>query len=185
MTLAEATSARRGRMRLGLVVAVIACVVDQAFKLWMLFQVGMVEGDRIAFLPMLDLVMVWNYGVSYGLFQQESAAGQWALVAFKVVAVAALLWWLARIETRIGAIGLGLIIGGAIGNGIDRAAYGAVADFFYFHVGSFDWYVFNLADVAIVAGVAFLLYEAFLGKGPPAHGMHDATDGTRGVDRHG
>lgn len=169
MTPATTDPAQRRRLSLGLTVAAVVCVLDQAFKLWMLFVVGMTEGERLAFLPMLDLVMVWNYGVSYGLFQQESAAGQWALVAFKVVAVAALLWWLARIETRIGAVGLGLIIGGAIGNGIDRVAYGAVADFFYFHVGSFDWYVFNLADVAIVAGVAFLLYEAFLGKGPPAH----------------
>jgi signal peptidase II len=179
------STTHRLNLRLGLAAATVVCAIDQAFKLWMLFVVGMVEGDRLDFLPTLDLVMVWNYGISYGLFQQDTALGQWALVAFKVVAIAALGYWLSRIETRLGALALGLIIGGAIGNGIDRVAYGAVADFFYFHVGTFSWYVFNLADVAIVAGVALLLYEALLAKGPPAHGTHDATDGSGVDDRRG
>ena len=76
--------------------------------------------------------------------------------------------WLARTPSRLGAVAIGLIIGGAVGNAIDRSVYGAVADFFHFHVGRFSWYVFNVADVGIVAGVALLLYEALLGKGRPS-----------------
>ena len=168
------TGVRSRLLPLGLAVAVLAAAIDQAHKAWMLFSFDIAAKQPVAFLPTLDLVLVWNYGISYGLFQQETAFGQWALVAFKVIAVGLLFAWLTRIETRVGATALGLIIGGAIGNGIDRVIYGAVADFFYFHVGSFNWYVFNLADVAIVAGVALLLYEALLGKGRPDHGMSNA-----------
>ena len=90
-----------------------------------------------------------------------------ALMAVKVLAVVALAIWMARSHTLLATIALGLIIGGAIGNGIDRLAYGAVVDFALFHVeiggNTYNWYVFNLADVAIVAGVAALLYDSFLG----------------------
>jgi signal peptidase II len=112
-------------------------------------------------------VLTWNKGISYGLFPQEGPFGQWALLALKAIA-AVLLWiWLARATSRLTAVSLGLIIGGAIGNAIDRLAYGAVADFLLFHITTqsfdFNWYVFNLADVAIVAGVAGLLYETLVG----------------------
>ena len=111
--------------------------------------------------------MTWNRGISYGWFQQEGPFGQWALLALKAVAVALLWIWLSRAGSRLAALSLGLIIGGAVGNGIDRLAYGAVADFVLLHIEtaswSFNWYVFNLADVAIVAGVAGLLYESLLG----------------------
>jgi signal peptidase II len=149
----------------GLAVAVASCVVDQIHKVWALFHFDIASRQPVALAPFLDMILVWNRGVSYGLFQQDSAAGQWALVAFKLAAVALLWVWLRRTHSRIGALAIGLIIGGAVGNAIDRALYGAVADFFYFHVGSFSWYVFNVADVWIVAGVALLLYEALLGKG--------------------
>ncbi len=112
--------------------------------------------------------MTWNTGISYGLFQQEGPLGQWILLAVKVIAVALLLVWLTRAGTQTAAVSLGLIIGGAIGNGIDRLAYGAVADFVLFHVTtsgwSLNWYVFNLADAAIVAGVAGLLYDSLHGE---------------------
>ena len=119
--------------------------------------------------PFLDLVLTWNKGISYGLFPQEGPFGQWALLALKAIA-AVLLWiWLARATSRLTAVSLGLIIGGAIGNAIDRLAYGAVADFLLFHITTqsfdFNWYVFNLADVAIVGGVAGLLYETLVGPG--------------------
>jgi signal peptidase II len=95
--------------------------------------------------------------------------GQWALLALKAIAVILLWIWLARTSSRLTALSLGLIIGGAIGNAIDRFAYGAVADFVLFHLTtasfSFKWYVFNLADVAIVAGVVGLLYETLLDRG--------------------
>ena len=113
---------------------------------------------------------VRNHLVSYGLFQQEGGAGQWALFGLKVVAVAVLWVWLARVQSRLTALALGLIIGGAIGNGIDRLAYGAVADFVLLYLETatwrFNWYVFNLADVAIVAGVAVLMYESLLARSP-------------------
>jgi signal peptidase II len=118
-------------------------------------------------MPYVDLVLIWNTGISYGWFQQEGPFGQWALLALKAIAVALLWIWLARAGTRLSALALGLIIGGAAGNAIDRYAYGAVADFVLLHVETatwrFQWYVFNLADVAIVAGVLILLYESLRG----------------------
>jgi signal peptidase II len=141
-------------------------VIDQASKLWLLFVYDIAERGAVELTPFFDLVLLWNKGISYGWFQQESALGQWILLGLKVVAVVLLWIWLAR-ATRWSAVSLGLIIGGAIGNAIDRLAYGAVADFAHFHITtaswSFSWYVFNLADVAIVVGVAGLLYESLCG----------------------
>ena len=121
----------------------------------------------VSITPFFDLVLTWNKGISYGWFQAETVLAQTALLAIKLVAVAALTIWLWHAQTRIAALGLGLIIGGAIGNGIDSLAYGAVADFAFFHLqwgaSRFDWYVFNIADVAIVAGVIGLLYDSVLG----------------------
>jgi signal peptidase II len=149
---------------LGLAVALLACLADQALKLWLIFVFELGRRGFVPVLPTIDFVLTWNKGISYGLFQQNSDLGQWALVAFKVAAVVALWVWLARVGSRLTAVALGLIIGGALGNVIDRLAYGAVADFVLFHIETatwqFRWYVFNLADAAIVAGVALLLYEA-------------------------
>ena len=109
----------------------------------------------------------WNTGISYGWFQQEAGFGQWALLSLKTIAVMLLWIWLARAGSRASALALGLIMGGAIGNAMNRVAYGAVADFVLLRVETatwrFNWYVFNLADVAIVAGVAVLLLEIHLG----------------------
>jgi signal peptidase II len=152
---------------LGLAVAVAAAAIDQAIKLWLIFVTDLGARGMIELSRFLDLVLTWNTGISYGLFPQEGPLGQWALLALKAIA-AVLLWiWLARASSRLTAVALGLIIGGAIGNAIDRLAYGAVADFILFHITTesidFKWYVFNLADVAIVAGVIGLLYETLLG----------------------
>jgi signal peptidase II len=152
----------------GLAVAVIACVFDQAIKLWLLFAFDLATKGRVALAPFVDLVLTWNTGISYGWFQQDGASGQWLLLAFKAAAVALLWIWLARVSSRLSALAIGLIIGGAVGNAIDRLAYGAVADFVLLHIETagwrFHWYVFNLADVAIVAGVAVLLYESLWGE---------------------
>jgi signal peptidase II len=152
---------------LGLAVALAAAAIDQAIKLWLIFVTELGARGVVGLTPFLDLVLTWNTGISYGLFPQEGPLGQWALLALKAIA-AVLLWiWLARASSRLTAVALGLIIGGAIGNAIDRLAYGAVADFVLLHVTTeslnFKWYVFNLADVAIVAGVAGLLYETLWG----------------------
>lgn len=144
-----------------LTVALICLVLDQASKLWIVFGADLTENGPIRLLPVLDLVLVWNRGISYGLFQQDSDLGRWLLAGFTIAATVALWIWSGRVPSKLPALALALIIGGAIGNGIDRIVYGAVVDFVYFHIGSFSWYVFNLADVWIVAGVAGLLYDSF------------------------
>src|ERR1700731_2749326 len=154
---------------LGLAVAAATGLADQGSKFWLLSDFDLSERFRVAVTPFVDFVLTWNTGISYGLFPQEGPLGQWALLALKAIA-AVLLWiWLARATSRLTAVALGLIIGGAVGNAIDRVAYGAVADFVLLHATTetfdFKWYVFNIADVAIVVGVAVLLYETLVGTG--------------------
>ena len=157
--------------RLGLVAALVAGVADQALKLWLLFGFDLANRGLVRLTPFLDIVLAWNTGISYGLFPQDTDFGRYVLLALKLAAVVALWVWLALAESRLTAVALGLIIGGALGNAVDRLAYGAVADFVLFHITTpsfnFNWYVFNLADAAIVAGVAGLLYESFFGVRAP------------------
>jgi signal peptidase II len=152
--------------RFGLAIAAVAAILDQASKIYLLFVFDLAARGPVHIAPFLDIILARNTGISYGLFQSQGPVGQWVLLAFKVAAVLLLWFWLARAKDRLSALSLGLIIGGAIGNAIDRLAYGWVADFVFFHVSTanwrFDWYVFNLADVAIVAGVAGLLYESLV-----------------------
>lgn len=150
-------------MRLGIAIAIIVLLLDQLSKLALL-NIADIESGGYRLAPFLDIVLVWNRGISYGLFQQDSATGRWGLAAITIVAVVALSIWLRRARGPLVGTALGLVIGGAIGNGIDRIAYGAVVDFVHFHVGSFSWYVFNVADVAIVAGAAGLLLDALIGS---------------------
>ncbi|MGZ5872426.1 MAG: signal peptidase II [Bradyrhizobium sp.] len=160
-------SLRSSHLRPGIIAAVVVLALDQASKLWLLrvFDIGRRGAVKLA--PFLDLVLAWNPGISFGWFQNDSPAAQIILMLIKAAAVLVLAIWMARSRTLVATIALGLIIGGAVGNGIDRLAYGAVVDFALFHVqiggNTFNWYVFNLADVAIVAGVAALLYDSFLG----------------------
>ena len=151
----------------GVIAAIVTLALDQASKLWLLYVFDIGHRGTVKVTPFFDLVLAWNIGISFGWFQNDSEAAQIALMVIKAVAVIALAIWMARSRTVMATVALGLIIGGAIGNAIDRAAYGAVVDFALFHLQiggkSFNWYVFNLADVAIVAGVAALLYDSFLG----------------------
>ncbi|PLX34498.1 MAG: signal peptidase II [Hyphomicrobiales bacterium] len=149
--------------------ALIACGLDQAHKYWMIHVFDMPHRGLVRLTPFFDLIMVWNRGISYGLFQQHSAFGQTVLIVISVVTVLALLVWIAQLSRRWAALSLGLIIGGAMGNAIDRMVYGAVADFFSLHAYGYHWYVFNLADMAIVAGVALLMYETFMGRDGDGH----------------
>src|SRR5207253_279307 len=107
-----------------------------------------------------DLVMAWNKGVSYGLFQAESPAGRLILIIFALGVVLGLGLWLAKVLHPISALALGLIIGGAVGNVFDRLVYSAVADFFSFHAFGFYWYIFNVADIWIVLGVGLIILES-------------------------
>ena len=158
---------RTSHLRPGVIAALAVLVLDQASKLWLLFVFDIARRGAVQVTPFFDLVLAWNVGISFGWFQSDSPLTQIALMAIKAVAVIVLAIWMARSRTLLATIALGLIIGGAIGNAIDRFAYGAVVDFALFHVQiggkTFSWYVFNLADVAIGAGVAALLYDSFLG----------------------
>jgi signal peptidase II len=148
--------------RLGASLALATLAIDQATKLWLLFGYDLPLREPVTLAPVLDLMVVWNRGISYGLFQQNSEGGRWALVGVSIVAAVALSVWMARTPSRFLAAALALLVGGAIGNAIDRIVYGAVFDFIHFHVGTWSWYVFNVADAAIVAGVVGLLYDGFV-----------------------
>jgi signal peptidase II len=154
-------------LRAGIIAAIVVLALDQASKLWLLYVFDIAHRGAVRLTPFLDLVLAWNVGISFGWFQSDSPMTQITLMIVKAVAVIVLAVWMARSRTLLATIALGLIIGGAIGNAIDRFAYGAVVDFALFHLqiagNTYNWYVFNLADVAIVAGVAALLYDSFLG----------------------
>jgi signal peptidase II len=154
-------------LRSGIIAGLVTLVLDQASKLWLLYVLDIGQRGTVRVTPFFDLVLAWNIGISFGWLQNDNPLAQAALMAVKVLAVLALAIWMARSRTLMATIALGLIIGGAIGNGIDRLAYGAVVDFALFHVqigeNTFNWYVFNVADVAIVAGVMALLYDSFIG----------------------
>ena len=158
---------RNSHLRPGIIAAIVVLALDQASKLWLLFVFDIAHRGVVKVTPFFDLWLAWNVGISFGWFQNDSQIAQTALIVIKAVAVIVLAIWMARSRTPIATLGLGLIIGGAVGNGIDRFAYGAVVDFVLFHLqiggNTYNWYVFNLADVAIVAGVAALLYDSFVG----------------------
>ncbi|WP_244544629.1 signal peptidase II [Cohaesibacter marisflavi] len=167
---------------LGYLVALIGFVVDQAFKLWMLFgfQIDAVmrfEGP-VRITPFFDLVLVWNRGISYGLFQQDDDLGRYMLIGLAGIAAIALGIWIWKSHDKLTTLALGLIMGGALGNGLDRILHGAVVDLFHFHVGSFSWYIFNLADVWIVVGAALLVLESLFG-GRKAGKLKKAPDSSR------
>ncbi|HKD20784.1 MAG TPA: signal peptidase II [Rhizomicrobium sp.] len=166
----------------GLAAAAIALALDQGSKLLLLYGFRFIEmgaGEAVPVLPFFNLVMVWNPGVSYGLFPAHGPLGTALLVIFTMGVVAGLSWWLWGAQRRILAIGLGLVIGGALGNLIDRLIYQKVADFFHFYLHGYDWYVFNVADCAITIGVVALLYDALLRPEQEAAG----TDGQSGRTR--
>jgi signal peptidase II len=149
--------------RYGLSIAASTFVLDQAHKWWMILGYRIAEKGKVVVTPFLDFVYVLNRGVSYGMFTQGDTRGQYMLTAFAVVACIGLAVWLARgVDNKLLAGSVGLIIGGALGNALDRILLGGVADFFSLHAFGFYWYVFNIADVAIVAGVVGLLYDSYL-----------------------
>ena len=147
-------------LRLGLPIALGGFFLDQATKWWILNHV--MEPPRV--IPVtgfFNLVLGFNTGVSFGLFGEAPA---WLLMAFILPMVAGLLVWMTRTDSRLTAIALGLVVGGAFGNLLDRLRHGAVTDFLDFYVGAYHWPAFNFADVAIVSGVALLLIESVLAR---------------------
>lgn len=157
-------------LALGLIVALASLLLDQGSKLAVLAWSDHWTQPAQPILPFLDFVYLWNTGISYGLFPQ-GATGRWVLLGIKLVASVLFAAWLARTKSRREAFALGLLIGGALGNAVDRLVYGAVFDFISLHVLDYRWYVFNIADVAVVVGVALLLYDALFArasKTPPS-----------------
>lgn len=148
--------------RYGLILATAVLVLDQAVKLFILYGLDFIKTldglavEPIEILPFFNIAMVWNPGISYGLFQAESEFQRWLLVAFSIGVTALLIWWLRGVKDLRLTQAIGLIIGGAVGNVIDRIAYGKVADFFHLHAFGYSWYVFNVADTAIVFGVLLM-----------------------------
>ena len=167
-----ATSPRmRAQISLGMAIAAVILVGDQLSKFFVLHGMELGFGERLAIAPFIDILLTFNRGISYGLFQQDGEFGRWLLVCLKLAAAGLFAFWLARSQSRLVAVSLGLLIGGAIGNALDRMVYGAVVDFVSLHAFGWRWYVFNLADTAIVAGVLGLLYDAVKGsvtKSPPS-----------------
>lgn len=145
--------------RAGLLAALAVLAADQGSKAWILYGLNLPALGRVDLLPVLSLTMVWNQGVTFGLLRGTGPLGPWLLGGIALAVVAALGVWLRRAETLATAIPIGAIAGGAVGNVIDRARFGAVVDFIHAHVGTWSWYVFNVADAAIVCGVVALVLD--------------------------
>ena len=161
-------SQNNAMMWTGLSVAIAGFVADRLFKWYMLDPFDIAVRGKVTLTPFFDLVLAWNYGISYGLFQADGDLGRLALIVFALAVVGGLGIWLWRTKSWLLAIALGLVIGGAVGNVYDRFVYGAVADFFSFHAWGFYWYIFNLADVWITLGIMLILLESFLPQRQPS-----------------
>ncbi len=152
------------RYRVGILAALLVLAADQASKYWILHVLDLPELRQVVLLPVLNLTMVWNRGVTFGLLNGFGAWGAVVLTAIALAVVTALGLWLRRATSALMAASIGAIAGGAIGNVIDRLRYGAVVDFIHAHIGDLSWYVFNVADAAIVCGVAALLLDSQLNR---------------------
>ncbi|MGE0226178.1 MAG: signal peptidase II [Acetobacteraceae bacterium] len=153
--------------------ALVVLAADQASKWWVLSVLDLPALRHVELLPVLSLTMVWNYGITFGLFNGLGEWGPLVLGAAALAVVIALVVWMRRAESRLVALSVGAVTGGAIGNVIDRVRFGAVVDFIHAHVmtpwGELSWYVFNIADAAIVCGVGVLLFDGlFLSRARPA-----------------
>jgi signal peptidase II len=159
---------RSNFMPLGLVAGLIVLVADQLSKWWVLNVLNLPERRQIVLLPVLNLTWVRNEGITFGLLHGLGSWGHVLLAVIALAVVVALGFWLRRAESKVMAVAIGAIAGGAIGNVIDRVRFGAVVDFIHAHIdtpwGDLSWYVFNVADAAIVCGVATLIVESHLSK---------------------
>ena len=161
---------------IGLIIAVGLVAVDQLSKWWIVTNV-MRPPQIIPVTPFFNLVLGWNRGVSFGLFNSGSSWNQWLLPVLALIIVAVLLVWLWRVENRLLAVSIGLIVGGAVGNVIDRINYGAVVDFLDFHAVGFHWPAFNAADSGITVGAIILVLDSLF-AGPERHKKGDETGGS-------
>jgi signal peptidase II len=161
---ATLASTSRGAINRGLIIAAVVLVADQLTKWWILRLMlprPPVE-QVIPVLPFFDIVLVWNRGVSFGLFNNESGMNAVVFSLLAAAIVVGLLLWLRKAKEKLIVGGIGLVIGGAVGNVIDRLVHKAVVDFLDFHVGGWHWPAFNVADAAICVGVAALVLDGLL-----------------------
>ncbi len=152
-------------IRIGLPVAALVLGCDQLSKYWVLHALDLPARHSLAVLPVLNLTMVWNHGVTFGMMAGLGGAGPWLLTGAALVVVALLLGWMRRTGRAAVAAALGAISGGALGNVVDRLRYGAVVDFIHAHAFGWSWYVFNVADASIVCGVGVLMLDGLLDPG--------------------
>ncbi len=153
-------------IRIGGIAAAGVFAADQASKYWILYGLDLPSLRQVEVLPVLNFTMVWNQGVTFGLLNGLGTWSHFILAGFALAVVAGLCVWLRRAETTLAAISIGGIAGGAVGNVLDRLRYGAVVDFIHAHLGEWSWYVFNVADAAIVCGVAALVLESQFRRQP-------------------
>ena len=140
-----------------LTLSLIVLLLDQLTKKWIITTLTL--GESIKLLPFFSLTYTHNYGAAFGMLDHESGWQRWLFVGLALTVTIAIVVWLVRLsrEEKITAIALSLILGGAIGNLIDRIAHGYVIDFCHFFVGNWNWYIFNVADVAICVGAGLML----------------------------
>jgi len=146
----------------GFLLGAIILLADQASKYWVLHGAGLTDGHFLVLLPVLNFVLVWNHGVTFGMLDSLGSFGWALLAAIAVAVVAGLGVWLWRSEHLVKSLAIGAIMGGAAGNVIDRLRFGAVVDFIQAHLGAYSFYVFNVGDSAIVCGVGVLMLESLL-----------------------
>lgn len=171
---------------LGLLSGLIVLGADQASKAWILYGIDLPRVGQVVLAPVLNLSMVWNRGVTFGLLNGVGGWSYLGLAGLALIVVVALGIWLRRADSPVVAICLGSVAGGALGNVIDRLRFGAVVDFIDFHIGAWHWYVFNVADAAIVCGVvALVLQMQFAGRRAEAQRHEADNDGAGFRDQNG
>jgi signal peptidase II len=146
----------------GGLIALAVVLIDQIAKAGVLSYSARPDVEPTPLTPFLDLALRWNRGISFSLFARDSALAQAILLVLTLAVTVLLTWWLFRCRSVLPAAGLGLIIGGAVGNAIDRLAHGAVVDYLDLHAFGRHFFVFNVADAAINVGVALLILDLLL-----------------------
>jgi signal peptidase II len=158
--------------QMGGLIAVISMIADQATKWWVLE--GIMQPPRvIPMTPFFNLVLTWNNGVSFGLFNNDNDLNALILSVLAIAIVIFLILWLRKAENKLVAIGLGLIIGGALGNVIDRGIHGAVVDFLDFYINAYHWPAFNVADSCITIGAVILIFDSLFSPKPEQAKIED------------
>jgi len=151
-------------MKLGGIFALVIFAIDRFSKWWFIDVYDLPSRGVVEILPIFDVVMVWNRGVSFGLLSANDEIGRWALVALNMVIVSVLIYWLRTSKNIFLSGAIGIVVGGAIGNIYDRVKFGAVADFFQFHWQEWYFAVFNVADSFIFIGAVLLIFNSTFGS---------------------